>query len=161
MQFPSKFNKLMRELYTPDEIKEIKSFINQTQAVKESYNKHANKMYLPTLPNITNYGMRQKGYIKNALQTYKSEIKTYSETGRTTTEINSIINLSNDLYTVGFDISPDNLLNFSNNDLSRLYNLVSEFLFYVDMDFYIEYKKQEILSEIYDNIAQILKKYGF
>ena len=43
MQFSSKFNKLMRELYTPDEIKEIKSFINQTQVVKESYNKHANK----------------------------------------------------------------------------------------------------------------------
>ena len=105
--------------------------------------------------------MRQKGYIKNALQTYKSEIKTYSETGRTTTELNDILNLSNDLYTVGFDISPDNLLNFSDNDLNRLYNLVSDFLFYVDMDFYIEYKKQEILSEIYDNIAQILKKYGF
>lgn len=161
MQFPSKFNKLMRELYTPDEIKEIKSFINQTQAVKESYNKHANKMCLPTLPNITNYGMRQKGYIKNALQTYKSEIKTYSETGRTTAEINDIQNLSNDLYTVGFDISPDNLSNFSDNDLYRLYNLVSDFLFYVDMDFYIEYKKQDILTEIYDNIAQILKKYGF
>ena len=62
---------------------------------------------------------------------------------------------------MGFDISPDNLLNFSDNDLNRLYNLVSDFLFYVDMDFYIEYKKQEILSEIYDNIAQILKKYGF
>ena len=105
--------------------------------------------------------MRQKGYIKNALQTYKSEIKTYSETGRTTTELKDILNLSNDLYTVGFDISPDNLLNFSDNDLNRLYNLVSDFLFYVDMDFYIEYKKQEILSEIYDNIAQILKKYGF
>lgn len=161
MQFSSKFNKLMRELYTPDEIKEIKSFINQTQVVKESYNKHANKLYLPTLPNITNYGMRQKGYIKNALQTYKSEIKTYSETGRTTTEINAIQNLSNDLYTVGFDISPDNLSNFSDNDLYRLDNLVSDFLFYVDMDFYIGYKKQEILSEIYDNIAQILKKYGF
>lgn len=161
MQFPSKFNKLMRELYTPDEIKEIKSFINQTQVLKENYNKHANKMYLPTLPNITNYGMRQKGYIKNALQTYKSEIKTYSETGRTTAEINDIQNLSNDLYTVGFDIRPDNLSNFSDNDLNRLYNLVSDFLFYVDMDFYIEYKKQDILSEIYDNIAQILKKYGF
>lgn len=161
MQFPSKFNKLMRELYTPDEIKEIKSFINQTQVLKESYNKHANNLNLPTLPNITNYGMRQKGYIKNSLQTYKSEIKTYSETGRTTTELKDILNLSNDLYTVGFDISPDNLLNFSDNDLNRLYNLVSDFLFYVDMDFYIEYKKQEILSEIYDNIAQILKKYGF
>ena len=157
MQFPSKFNKLMRELYTPDEIKEIKSFINQTQAVKESYNKHANKMYLPTLPNITNYGMRQKGYIKNALQTYKSEIKTYSETGRTTAEINDIQNL----YTVGFDISPDNLSNFSDNDLYRLYKLVADFLFYVDMDFYIEYRKQDILTEIYNNIAQILKKYGF
>jgi len=161
MQFPSKFNKLMRELYTPDEIKEIKSFINQTQVVKENYNKHANNLNLPTLPNITNYGMRQKGYIKNALQAYKSEIKTYSETGRTTTEINAIINLSNDLYTVGFDISPDNLSNFSDNDVNRLYNLVSDFLFYVDMDFYIEYKKQEILSEIYDDIAQILKKYEF
>lgn len=161
MKFSSKFNKLMRELYTPDEIKEIKSFINQTQVVKESYNKHANKLNLPTLPNITNYGMRQKGYIKNALQTYKSEIKTYSETGRTTTEINDIQNLSNDLYTVGFDISTDNLSNFSDNDLNRLYNLVSDFLFYVDMDFYIQYKKQAILSEIYDNIAQILKKYGF
>lgn len=161
MQFSSKFNKLMRELYTPDEIKEIKSFINRTQVVKESYNKHANNLNLPTLPNITNYGMRQKEYIKNALQTYKSEIKTYSETGRTTTEINAIQNLSNDLYTVGFDISPDNLSNFSDNDLNRLFNLVSDFLFYVDMDFYIEYKKQEILSEIYDNIDQILKKYGF
>ena len=67
MRFPTKFNKVLNELYAPDEIKEIKSFINQTQAVKESYNKHANKMYLPTLPNITNYGMRQKGYIKNAV----------------------------------------------------------------------------------------------
>lgn len=161
MRFPTKFNKVLKELYTPDEIKEIKSFINQTQVFKENYNKHANNLNLPTLPNITNYGMRQKEYIKNALQTYKSEIKTYSETGRTTTEINDIQNLSNDLYTVGFDISPDNLLNFSDNDLNRLYNLVSDFLFYVDMDFYIEYKKQEILSEIYDNIAQILKKYGF
>ena len=161
MQFPSKFNKLMRELYTPDEIKEIKSFINQTQVLKESYNKHANNLNLPTLPNITNYGMRQKGYIKNALQTYKSEIKTYSETGRTTTEINDIQNLSNDLYTVGFDISPDNLSNFSDNDLYRLYKLVSDFLFYVDMDFYIGYRKQDILTEIYNNIAQILKKYGF
>lgn len=161
MQFSSKFNKVMRELYTPDEIKEIKSFINQTQVLKENYNKHANNLNLPTLPNITNYGMRQKGYIKNALQTYKSEIKTYSETGRTTTEINAIQNLSNDLYIVGFDISPDNLSKFSDKDLNRLYNLVSDFLFYVDMDFYIEYKKQEILSEIYDNIVQILKKYGF
>lgn len=161
MQFPSKFNKVLKELYTPDEIKEIKSFINQTQAVKESYNTHANKMYLPTLPNITNYGMRQKGYIKNALQTYKSEIKTYSETGRTTAEINDIQNLSNDLYTVGFDISPDNLSNFSDNDLYRLYKLVSDFLCYVDMDFYIGYRKQDILTEIYNNIAQILKKYGF
>ena len=145
MRFPTKFNNVLKELYTPDEIKEIKSFINQTQVVKESYNKHANNLNLPTLPNITNYGMRQKGYIKNALQTYKSEIKTYSETGRTTTEINDIQNLSN----------------FSDNDLNRLYNLVSDFLFYVDMDFYMEYKKQEILSEIYDDIAQILKKYGF
>ena len=93
----------MRELYTPDEIKEIKSFINQTQVVKESYNKHANKLNLPTLPNITNYGMRQKGYIKNALQTYKSEIKTYSETGRTTTEINDIQNLSNPTVYKSFD----------------------------------------------------------
>lgn len=161
MRFPTKFNKVLKELYAPDEIKEIKSFINQTQVFKESYNKHANKLNLPTLPNITNYGMRQKGYMKNALQKYKSEIKTYSETGRTTTEINDIQNLSNDLYIVGFDISPNNLSNFSDNDLNRLYNLVSDFLFYVDMDFYIEYKKQEILSEIYDNIAQILKKYGF
>ena len=161
MRFPTKFNKVLKELYTPDEIKEIKSFINQTQVFKENYNKHANNLNLPTLPNITNYGMRQKEYIKNALQTYKSEIKTYSETGRTTTEINDIQNLSNDLYTVGFDISPDNLSNFSYNDLNRLYNLVSDFLFYVDMDFYIEHKKQEILSEIYDNIAQILKKYVF
>lgn len=161
MRFPTKFNNVLKELYTPDEIKEIKSFINQTQVFKESYNKHANELNLPTLPNITNYGMRQKEYIKNALQTYKSEIKTYSETGRTTTELKDILNLSNDLYTVGFDISPDNLLNFSDNDLNRLYNLVSDFLFYVDMDFYIEYKKQEILAEIYDNIAQILKKYGF
>lgn len=62
---------------------------------------------------------------------------------------------------MGFDISPDNLSNFSDNDLNRLYNLVSDFLFYVDMDFYIPYKKQEILSEIYDDIGQILKKYGF
>lgn len=75
MRFPTKFNKVLKELYTPDEIKEIKSFINQTQVVKESYNKHANKLNLPTLPNITNYGMRQKGYIKMRYKHIKAKLK--------------------------------------------------------------------------------------
>ena len=30
MRFPTKFNKVLKELYTPDEIKEIKSYKSNT-----------------------------------------------------------------------------------------------------------------------------------